>query len=579
MSNNIRISKVIREFNISLESIVDFLSSKGHEIFDARPTSRITEEHWLLISKEFSTDRRDKSLSKKLTADDIQNLYKSSGKKLLDKSSGKINLLRTGKTIIAKTISKQSQRLSFKSNIISRPKNNLGLKTSYSSSIDQTTLSKLNALKTLMIEREIKIVKENQDRERRKKDEQKQKIANEIKKTKLEKQKRKKEETENKIKSVEQTKFFQMLFKNKKPIEFFPNLSKKYSKLKASYYLLHYTHENMRYGGYQTEIKNNHKKLISEFEENDFKDEFKVNAKTNLGPEITDYMNLNDIIKNIEQKNENLLKVLENYNKLLFKFKDGNYPYFFASIFISCFGKNFFYDKIIIPISASTSEKTETRFGEFINYICIICGAINGMDIFKTENRDPKHKGGTSKTSFLNSYKKNQIRNKKIILIDDMFTRGVQSDIWLDEINKFSPSQIECVYLAKGLERKKDFKNNEKVRILNPIYADSNNLFVWYLDDKNKSFSLRNRYDISDGQIVEISDTTNFANKFWIRVRFEDPDPSVQISDNQCRQTGVSKAKYIIIPKHFVVKIESVYSTGKFSETINNWPNFVEDSI
>ena len=57
--NRIRLNKVIREFNISLERVVEFLSNKGHEI-DARPTSKISDDQYLLLSNEFSSDRSSK---------------------------------------------------------------------------------------------------------------------------------------------------------------------------------------------------------------------------------------------------------------------------------------------------------------------------------------------------------------------------------------------------------------------------------------------------------------------------------------------------------------------------------------
>ena len=57
--NSVRLNKVIREFNISLERVVEFLSSKGHEI-DARPTSKISDEQYSLLSQEFSSDRTSK---------------------------------------------------------------------------------------------------------------------------------------------------------------------------------------------------------------------------------------------------------------------------------------------------------------------------------------------------------------------------------------------------------------------------------------------------------------------------------------------------------------------------------------
>ena len=57
--NRIRLNKVIREFNISLERVVEFLSNKGHDI-DARPTSKISDDQYLLLSNEFSLDRTSK---------------------------------------------------------------------------------------------------------------------------------------------------------------------------------------------------------------------------------------------------------------------------------------------------------------------------------------------------------------------------------------------------------------------------------------------------------------------------------------------------------------------------------------
>lgn len=54
--NKIRLNKVIREFNISLERVVEFLSSNGHEI-EARPTTKISQAQYDLLLAEFSSDR------------------------------------------------------------------------------------------------------------------------------------------------------------------------------------------------------------------------------------------------------------------------------------------------------------------------------------------------------------------------------------------------------------------------------------------------------------------------------------------------------------------------------------------
>ena len=64
--NKIRLNKVIREFNISLERIVEFLSSNGHEI-EPRPTTKISQNQYDLLVSEFSSDRSSKVESHDLT--------------------------------------------------------------------------------------------------------------------------------------------------------------------------------------------------------------------------------------------------------------------------------------------------------------------------------------------------------------------------------------------------------------------------------------------------------------------------------------------------------------------------------
>ena len=57
--NKIRLNKVLREFNISLERVVEFLSSNGHDI-EARPTTKISQNQYDLLLNEFSSDRTSK---------------------------------------------------------------------------------------------------------------------------------------------------------------------------------------------------------------------------------------------------------------------------------------------------------------------------------------------------------------------------------------------------------------------------------------------------------------------------------------------------------------------------------------
>lgn len=53
---SIRLNKVIKEFNVGLQTVVDFLSKKGFEV-KATPAEKITDEQYDLLKKEFGADK------------------------------------------------------------------------------------------------------------------------------------------------------------------------------------------------------------------------------------------------------------------------------------------------------------------------------------------------------------------------------------------------------------------------------------------------------------------------------------------------------------------------------------------
>ncbi|WP_121666811.1 translation initiation factor IF-2 [Mesonia aquimarina] len=65
-ANTMRLNKVLREFNISLDRAVEFLTSKGYDI-DARPTTKISEEVYQVLFDEFQTDKSKKVASKEVS--------------------------------------------------------------------------------------------------------------------------------------------------------------------------------------------------------------------------------------------------------------------------------------------------------------------------------------------------------------------------------------------------------------------------------------------------------------------------------------------------------------------------------
>ena len=68
MSNQptLRLNKVLRELNISLDRAVEFLSQKGHEI-EARPTTKISQEVYKVLLDEFETDKSKRDASAEIS--------------------------------------------------------------------------------------------------------------------------------------------------------------------------------------------------------------------------------------------------------------------------------------------------------------------------------------------------------------------------------------------------------------------------------------------------------------------------------------------------------------------------------
>ncbi|MDW5287312.1 translation initiation factor IF-2 [Formosa sp. PL04] len=66
MAETTRLNKVLRELNISIDRAVDFLESKGIDI-DKRPTTKISQEVYNVLSGEFQTDANKKVASQEVS--------------------------------------------------------------------------------------------------------------------------------------------------------------------------------------------------------------------------------------------------------------------------------------------------------------------------------------------------------------------------------------------------------------------------------------------------------------------------------------------------------------------------------
>lgn len=65
-----RLSKIAREFNVGIHTIVEFLAEKGHEI-DGRPNTRVEDEIYEILLTEYMPDKAAKEKSERLKEDRI----------------------------------------------------------------------------------------------------------------------------------------------------------------------------------------------------------------------------------------------------------------------------------------------------------------------------------------------------------------------------------------------------------------------------------------------------------------------------------------------------------------------------
>ena len=70
----IRINKVLRELNISLDRAVEQLGEHGFEI-EARPTSKISKDEYQILVDAFQTDRNKKEASEEVSEEKRKEVF------------------------------------------------------------------------------------------------------------------------------------------------------------------------------------------------------------------------------------------------------------------------------------------------------------------------------------------------------------------------------------------------------------------------------------------------------------------------------------------------------------------------
>jgi translation initiation factor IF-2 len=109
----IRLNKVLRELNISLDRAVEHLKEKGHEI-EARPTTKISGEVYQVLLDEFQTDMSKKAASQEVSEEKrkekealLQQIEKEQEEKRQAKEKKETELIKAKSSIVKpKTVGK-----------------------------------------------------------------------------------------------------------------------------------------------------------------------------------------------------------------------------------------------------------------------------------------------------------------------------------------------------------------------------------------------------------------------------------------------------------------------------------------
>jgi len=75
---NVRLSKAATEFNVGVQTIIDFLHKKGHKI-DSNPNTKLSPEMYALLIKEYQPDKAAKEISKKIELEYTQHPVMNTG--------------------------------------------------------------------------------------------------------------------------------------------------------------------------------------------------------------------------------------------------------------------------------------------------------------------------------------------------------------------------------------------------------------------------------------------------------------------------------------------------------------------
>ncbi|MBQ3723665.1 MAG: translation initiation factor IF-2 [Bacteroidales bacterium] len=105
---DIRLSKIIKQYNIGLQDLVDFLNKQGAGIEDANPNIKVSDEYMPAVAKQFGKDLEMKMAAEKVDVKLNEILEKTTGRRQ-EKQEEEEELVQ--ETVIKSTLLKKKERV------------------------------------------------------------------------------------------------------------------------------------------------------------------------------------------------------------------------------------------------------------------------------------------------------------------------------------------------------------------------------------------------------------------------------------------------------------------------------------
>lgn len=122
-----------------------------------------------------------------------------------------------------------------------------------------------------------------------------------------------------------------------------------------------------------------------------------------------------------------------------------------STLLLKNFKRNYLKKSVFVPVPASTKFKTKIRYESLSESVSKETGVKNGFNLIeRTRDSLPKHEGGYGSSEYFSlDFKIPYLKNKHVILFDDLYVYGETIDFISRKLKINGVNHVECLILGK----------------------------------------------------------------------------------------------------------------------------------